>query len=80
MRRVAAPPDIEQELHPMTEQRRPSELSEEQLAEAEVQADVTDADIEEYAEPVPVTALEPEPAELSDTELAEADAESDLES
>lgn len=64
----------------MTEQRRPSDLSEEQLAEAEVEADVTDADIEEYAEPVPVTALEPEPPRLSEEQLAEADAESDLES
>jgi hypothetical protein len=62
----------------MAEQRKPAGLSEEQLAEAEAEADVTDADLEEYIASPPVVARERAATTLSEEELAEADAESDL--
>jgi hypothetical protein len=62
----------------MAEQRRSPDLSEEQLAEAEVEADVMDADLEEYAESPAVSTREVAPSTLSEDERAEAEAESDL--
>jgi hypothetical protein len=62
----------------MAEQRRSPDLSDEQLAEAEIETDVMDADIEEYAEPPAVGAREVAPSTLGEDELAEAEAESDL--
>jgi len=53
-------------------------LSEEQLAEAELETDVMDADLEEPDEPVPVTEPEPAKSTLSEEELAEAELESDV--
>jgi hypothetical protein len=61
----------------MAEQRRSRDLSEEQLVDAEVEADVMDADLEEYAESPAVGAREMAPSRLSEDERAEAEAESD---
>src|SRR5215204_5660716 len=77
----AAAPRTRRRLRPMAEQRTPSSpsttpdpmatggLSEAELAEAEVEADVTDADLEEYTASTPVAAREPAPSTLSEDEL-----------
>jgi hypothetical protein len=53
-------------------------LSEEELAEAEAESDVVDADIEEFEAAIPHAERERVQSTLSEDDLAEADAESDL--
>jgi hypothetical protein len=55
----------------MAEQRRSPDLSDEQLAEAEIETDVMDADLEEHAESPAVGAREVAPSTLGEDELAE---------
>lgn len=62
----------------MAEQRRSPDLSDEQLAEAEIETDVMDADLEQHADSSAAGAREVAPSTLGDDELAEAEAESDL--
>ena len=53
-------------------------LSDDQLAEADAESDVLDADIEDVDSPRPAEAREPIVPDLTALELAEADAEADL--
>ena len=61
------------------DERTPNEpLSDDQLAEADAESDVLDADIEDVDSPRPAEAREPIVPDLTALELAEADAEADL--
>jgi hypothetical protein len=71
--------DDDQEALLTVDERTPNEpLSDDQLAEADAESDVLDADIEDVDSPRPAEAREPIVPDLTALELAEADAEADL--